>query len=54
MSENRNGIFFDLMSLKESTIDTIQKWISFCGKNSLDFQSREKEMSELLTENFVA
>jgi hypothetical protein len=51
MSENRNGIFFDLMSLKENTIVTIQEWIDFCSKNRESFETREKQMSNLLQEN---
>jgi hypothetical protein len=51
MSENRNGIFFDLMTLKEKTILNIQEWIVFCTKNRETFEEREKEMSNLLQEN---
>jgi hypothetical protein len=51
MSENRNGIFFDLMSLKPATITNIQEWISFCSKNRESFEVREKEMRDLLHEN---
>jgi hypothetical protein len=51
MSENRNGIFFDLMSLKEDTIVNIQEWITFCNKNRESFEVREKVMTDLLEEN---
>jgi hypothetical protein len=51
MSENRNGIFFDLMSLKEETVVTIQEWITFCNRNRESFEVREKQMSNLLQEN---
>ena len=47
MSENRNGIFFDMMALKEATIEKIQEWILFCQKNRASFESREKEMTSL-------
>ena len=47
LSENKNGIFFDLMNLRQSTIEEIKKWISFCQKNKESFESREKEMSQL-------
>lgn len=50
MSENRNGIFFDMMVLKESTIEKIQEWIQFCQKNRDSFESREKEMTTLAEE----
>ena len=53
LSENRNGIFFDLMILKQQTVDKIQEWIEFCTKNRASFEVREKEMSNLLHENFV-
>ena len=54
MSENRNGIFFDLMSLKKSTIDEINTWITFCIKNRATFEDRERAMDELVQENFTA
>jgi hypothetical protein len=48
VSENRNGIFFDLTVIKESTLLKIKEWIVFCKKNTTDFEEREKEI-ELLT-----
>jgi dsDNA-specific endonuclease/ATPase MutS2 len=48
LSENRNGIFFDLMSLKQETVDNIKEWISFCKNNRTSFESREKELSNLM------
>ena len=48
VSENRNGIFFDLTVIKESTLNKIKEWIDFCKKNTTEFEEREKEM-ELLT-----
>jgi len=48
VSENRNGIFFDLTVIKESTLTKIKEWIAFCKKNTTDFEEREKEI-ELLT-----
>jgi len=48
VSENRNGIFFDLVSLKQETIDKIQEFISFCVKNRSTFETREKQISELM------
>jgi hypothetical protein len=47
-SENRNGIFFDLMSLKQETVDKIKEWIVFCNKNRSSFETREKELSDLM------
>ena len=48
VSENRNGIFFDLTAIKDSTLNKIKEWIIFCKKNTTEFEEREKEM-ELLT-----
>jgi hypothetical protein len=50
MSENRNGIFFDMMVLKGTTIEKIQEWIQFCQKNRDNFESREKVMTSLAGE----
>jgi hypothetical protein len=51
MSENRNGIFFDLMILKQETITTICEWMAFCSKNHTNFETREKELSKLVEAN---
>ena len=51
-SENRNGIFFDLLTLKQDTIDRVKEWISFCVKNKANFETREKEMSNLIQAKF--
>jgi hypothetical protein len=53
MSENRNGIFFDLLTLNQDTINKIQSWIEFCMKNRVALDTREQEMSALLNENFT-
>ena len=46
VSENKNGIFFDLMNLQSTTIQKIQEWISFCNKNKVQFEQREKQILE--------
>lgn len=51
MSENRNGIFFDLVALKDATILKIREWMMFCKKNTTEFEEREKEISLLTQEN---
>jgi len=51
VSENRNGIFFDIMNLKKSTVLKIEEWIVFCLKNRVSFEEREKEMIDLLEAN---
>lgn len=48
VSENRNGMFFDLLSLKDDTIMKIQELIQFCIENRANFEVREKVMSELI------
>jgi len=47
ISENRNGMFFDLMTLKSETVERVQEWITFCSKNRSTFEIREQEMTEL-------
>ncbi len=47
VSENKNGIFFDLMNLQATTIEKIQEWMSFCSKNKIQFELREKTLIEL-------
>jgi len=51
VSENRNGIFFDLMSLKPETVANVQEWVEFCRKNNSEFKSREDELNELTKRN---
>jgi hypothetical protein len=51
VSENRNGIFFDLMSLKPETVANVQEWVEFCRKNNSEFKSREDELIELTKQN---
>ncbi len=48
ISENSNGIFFDLLSLKEDTIAKIEELIVFCKENRVSFDVREKEITELV------
>lgn len=48
ISENRNGMFFDLLSLKDTTVEKIQELIKFCIENRADFEIREKAMSQLI------
>jgi hypothetical protein len=51
ISENRNGIFFDLMTLQGETIEHIREWIDFCKKNRINLERREKELNELANAN---
>jgi len=48
ISENRNGMFFDLLSVKEDTLMKIDELIGFCKENRANFEVREKELTELV------
>jgi hypothetical protein len=48
VSENRNGMFFDLLSIKDDTVLKIKELIQFCIENRADFEIREKAMSQLI------
>ena len=48
VSENRNGMFFDLLSLKEDTLAKIDELIVFCKENRANFEVREKVLTELV------
>ncbi len=50
VSENRNGMFFDLLNLNETTIEKINKLIIFCNENRNSFESREKTLLNLTAE----
>jgi hypothetical protein len=50
-SENRNGIFFDLMIFKPDTITKIKELVDFCNKNNSEFKSREDELDQLAQKN---
>ena len=47
ISENKNGMVFDLNNVTQETIQEIKGWITFCKRNRASFALREKEMSEL-------
>lgn len=47
ISENRSGMFFDILHLKDDTVYRIEEWITFCIKNRSSFEHREHEMNEL-------
>ncbi len=48
ISENRNGMFFDLLSLKDDTLQKIESLIVFCKENRASFEVREKALTELV------
>jgi len=43
-SENSNGVFFDICSIKSLTLKEIQDYLEFCRKNRSEFELRDKEM----------
>jgi hypothetical protein len=43
VSENSNGIFFDVSSLERETFQQILTFMEFCKKNRQEFESREQE-----------
>jgi hypothetical protein len=48
VSENRNGMFFDLLSLKDETLEKIDALIVFCKENRANFEVREKALTDLV------
>jgi hypothetical protein len=49
VTENTNGVFFDLSKLPQSLFEQIIKFIEFCSQNRLRFEERDKEMDSLRT-----
>jgi len=49
-TENSNGIFFDVMLIKETTFDEMQKFMEFCLKTRQDDAFRVKELNNLKAE----
>lgn len=43
ISENSNGIFFDVSSLERETFQQLLTFMEFCKKNRQEFESREQE-----------
>ena len=43
VSENSNGIFFDVASLEKETFQQLISFMEFCKKNRQEFESREQE-----------
>jgi hypothetical protein len=54
VSENRNGLFFDLAMLKQKTADELHGWSSFCIQNTSLFNERSKVLEELSGVSAVA
>lgn len=47
ISENRNGMFFDLGNLNVSTIQDLQAYIAFCQTNREIFEARNAELEAM-------
>ncbi len=51
VSENKNGMFFDIMNLKLTTINDIKEYIQFTTTNREELAEREQTLIQLQTEN---
>jgi hypothetical protein len=49
-TENSNGIFFDVMALKDTTFTEMEKFMEFCLKTRRNDAIRQKEISDLKAE----
>jgi hypothetical protein len=49
VTENTNGVFFDLSKLPQPLFEQIVKFIEFCTQNRVRFEERDKEMDSLRT-----
>ena len=54
VSENRNGMFFDLLSVKDNTLQRIEELIVFCKENRANFEVREKELTNLVNSTEIS
>ncbi len=43
VSENSNGIFFDLCKVPAEAFEALQKFMEFCRQNRIDLETREEE-----------
>ena len=50
-TENANGIFFDVSSLSEDTIQQIKEYIDFCLKTRQEHEHRLKELETIRIQN---
>lgn len=49
-TENTNGVFFDVGRIDKQVLEQIEKFLSFCTKNRVDFEQRDKDMESLRKE----
>jgi len=50
VTENTNGIFFDVGKLSQAVVAEIEKFLQFCQQNRVNFEQRDKEMENLRQE----
>ena len=50
VTENTNGIFFDVCKLSHAVAAEIEKFLQFCQQNRVNFEQRDKEMETLRQE----
>jgi hypothetical protein len=48
VSENSNGIFFDVATLPAAIFEACWKFLQFCKSNTKDLEQRNKVMNEML------
>ena len=48
-SENNNGIFFNVASVKQETFDALQLFLEFTIQNKKELADREQYLSTLIT-----
>jgi hypothetical protein len=53
LSENSNGIFFDMLTLTSETFNEIKVFMDLCKNQRKDESMRVKEMDELRDENKI-
>ena len=49
-TENSNGIFFDVMSVSETTLGQFQEYMNFCIENRKAEEGRTKQLASLSEE----
>jgi RNase P protein component len=51
LSENKNGIFFDLMNISDEAFGHIKEYIEFCLKTRREHEDRLKELETIRIQN---
>jgi hypothetical protein len=53
-TENSNGIFFDVMTIKNETFSEMEKFMEFCIKVRTDEANRLKELKDLKQDSVIS